>query len=236
MGRANRIFYYPGARFDTALLVQSFVMIGIQLLLLKIALDHRPLPSSRGGEAATPFAGAKEAIWDRPRPYNFWQWKSPKPYVFFFFFPFLLLRRNRYSECGALILTLCRYWQFLMYLFLVLVVLEFMLSPFETLYQAYSSFIGCLGLSIEATLPLPQILTNARSKSCKGFRFSVLASWLIGDCMKMYWFFTSTTLIPLAFKVSGIFQASSDFFLGFQYLMYGNGDISLKEWELQSPR
>ena len=123
-----------------------------------------------------------------------------------------------------------------MYLFLVLVVLEFMLSPFETLYQAYSSFIGCLGLSIEATLPLPQILTNARSKSCKGFRFSVLASWLIGDCMKMYWFFTSTTLIPLAFKVSGIFQASSDFFLGFQYLMYGNGDISLKEWELQSPR
>lgn len=78
----GRIFYYPGARFDSALLIQSFLMVGMQLLLLKIALDHRPGPASKGGDAALPFAGAsKEGFFERQRPYQFWQWRSPKPYV-----------------------------------------------------------------------------------------------------------------------------------------------------------
>lgn len=53
---------------------------------------------------------------------------------------------------------------------------------------------------------------------------SVLASWLAGDAMKMFWFFTSTTEIPWAFKLCGIFQACCDAFLGIQYLMYGSGE------------
>lgn len=123
-----------------------------------------------------------------------------------------------------------------MYLFISLTVCELILAPFDLVYPAYSVLIGYTGLSIEATLPIPQILTNARSKSCKGFRFSVLASWLLGDCMKMYWFFTSPTTIPWAFKSSGMFQACCDFFLGIQYLMYGSGDVPIKDWELQAPR
>lgn len=39
--------------------------------------------------------------------------------------------------------------------------------------------------------------------------------------MKLFWFFTTTTEIPWAFKISGSFQASCDAFLGIQYLMYG---------------
>jgi hypothetical protein len=55
-------------------------MIAIQLVLLKVALDHRPGPSSKGGEAATPFTASHDD-WSIQRPYNFWQWRSPKPYV-----------------------------------------------------------------------------------------------------------------------------------------------------------
>lgn len=73
--RASRIFYFPGARYDQALLVQSFVMVAMQAVLLKIALDNRPTPYSKGGEAATPFARVHET----QRPFNFWQWRSPKP-------------------------------------------------------------------------------------------------------------------------------------------------------------
>ena len=55
-------------------------MIAVQVILLKIALDHRPPPSSKGGEAADPFAGASDGgLLDAQRPYNFWQWRSPKP-------------------------------------------------------------------------------------------------------------------------------------------------------------
>ena len=78
------MFYWPGARFDSALLIQAFCNIVMQVILLKIALDHRPAPSSKGGEAALPFAGAhgtQDGLWGLQRPYNFWQWRSPKPYV-----------------------------------------------------------------------------------------------------------------------------------------------------------
>lgn len=94
--------------------------------------------------------------------------------------------------------------------------------PFAPVYETYSIIIGYIGLGVEAILPIPQILTNSRSRSCKGFRLSLLASWLIGDSMKMFWFFTATTEIPWAFKLGGMVQASCDAFLGIQYWMYGD--------------
>jgi hypothetical protein len=56
-------------------------MVAVQLIVLKIALDHRPPPTSKGGDAATPFAGAHDGLFEKPRPYSFWQWRSPKPCV-----------------------------------------------------------------------------------------------------------------------------------------------------------
>jgi hypothetical protein len=125
-----------------------------------------------------------------------------------------------------------RYWQFLLYLFITLTICELVLAPMRSLYPTYSSFIGYVGLSVEAILPLPQIFANARSRSCKGFRLSVLGSWLLGDAMKMFWFFTSPTSIPWAFKLCGIFQACCDAFLGVQYWMYGSGETVLKDHHL----
>ncbi|KAI2623443.1 hypothetical protein GGS21DRAFT_494284 [Xylaria nigripes] len=194
-----RIFYYPGAKYDIALLIQSFFNVFMQSLLLKIALDHRPAPSSRGGSGAIPFAAAHNPLSGMRRPYNFWQWRSSKPY-----------------------------WQFLLILFIVLTALELLLAPFDSIYPAYSVLIGYIGLSVEATLPLPQLYANAQSKSCKGFRFSVLASWILGDSMKMFWFFTSTTEIPLAFKLCGSFQAICDALIGVQYIVYGNQTTTIK--------
>ncbi len=221
---ACSIFYYPGARFDKALLIQSCIMVVVQLGLLKIALDNRPSPTAKGGEAAVPFAGLEArgggggggGLFAR-RPYNFWQWRSPKPWVTLPLTPGAGLNAS---------LTRSRYWHFLLYLFVTLLAAEVLLGPFAGLYAAYSTLIGYIGLSVEATLPLPQIRANARARSCRGFRLSVLASWLAGDAMKMFWFFTSTTEIPWAFKLCGLFQAACDAFLGIQYLMYGDGSSS----------
>ncbi|KAK4137483.1 hypothetical protein BT67DRAFT_371708 [Trichocladium antarcticum] len=186
-----RIFYYPGAKFDAALLFQSIVMVAMQVVLLKIALEHRP----RAGDATAPFARVHET----QRPFDFWQWKSPKTY-----------------------------WQCVLGLFVGLVVCELLLAPVPSVYQSYSSLIGVVGLSIEAMLPIPQILANARVGSCKGLRLSVLASWLMGDGMKIFWFFTSKTSIPWAFKVGGMFQATCDCMLGVQYLIYGDSEGASK--------
>jgi hypothetical protein len=91
------------------------------------------------------------------------------------------------------------------------------------LYNFYSSLIGYVGLAVEASLPFPQIFSNMRTKSCSGFRVSVIASWLAGDLMKMFWFFNATTEIPVAFKLCGIFQMCCDAFLALQYVFYGSG-------------
>ena len=127
------------------------------------------------------------------------------------------------------------YWQFLLYLFIALTVLELLLEPFHSIYPSYSALVGYVGLTVEATLALPQLYANAQSQSCKGFRLSVLASWIGGDAMKVFWFFTSTSQIPLAFKVCGCFQAACDCLLGVQYFMYGAGDNEaiLKEHALE---
>lgn len=135
-------------------------------------------------------------------------------------------------------LTGYRYWHAIMYFAAALVVLELLLSQMPGLYAVYANTIGCIGLGVEATLPIPQILINLRAKSSKGLRLSVLAAWIGGDTMKLFWFFTSKSEIPWSFKISGMFQASCDFFLGFQYLLYNNQEDQAQikehpmvEWE-----
>lgn len=132
-------------------------------------------------------------------------------------------------------LTIGRYWQFLASLFVGLVVCELVLSPIPVVYQAYSSLIGYVGLSVEAILPIPQILVNYRSRSSQGLRISVLASWLVGDSMKMFWFFTSKTTIPWAFKLCGMFQAVCDSMLGVQYVLYGQQQETVIKEHQQHP-
>jgi hypothetical protein len=108
-----------------------------------------------------------------------------------------------------------------MYFTLVLATLQWLLG-FGAAPQ-YTQILGLLALGIEATLPLPQILQNQRSRSCAGFRFSVLVNWLAGDCMKMMFFFFADSNIPLQFKACGVFQFICDIGLGVQFWAFGEG-------------
>ena len=125
------------------------------------------------------------------------------------------------------------YWEYLGALTLVLLVLQTYSGPNGS--PTYTQIIGYVGLAIEAILPLPQVMANQRAQSCKGFRVSVLANWLIGDAMKMSYFFMSDPgKVPWAFKMCGIFQACCDAILGIQYWVYGNGpDDTNKKMSLE---
>ncbi|KAA6413598.1 MAG: pq loop repeat protein [Lasallia pustulata] len=187
-----KIFYWPGARYDLSLLLQAVVMLAMQLVLLKVALDNRP--GWRGELAGAPFqAGTKNAAGARQRLWGFWRWRSQRPY-----------------------------WEFLAGLVGLLALLHLLLRP--TAASLYTQLIGYVGLAVEAVLPLPQMVANTRARSCKGFRVSVLANWLVGDAMKMSYFFTSAPgRVPWAFKACGIFQACCDAGLGVQWWVYGDG-------------
>lgn len=131
---------------------------------------------------------------------------------------------------------LIRYWNFLLYVFIILTVFELIFAPLPPVYTVYSNMIGYVGLAIEAILPVPQIVTNMRARSCKGFRSSVLINWILGDGMKMLWFFTATTHIPWSFKLCALFQSGCDMFLGYQFFHYGTGEAYVKDRPLALQR
>lgn len=105
------------------------------------------------------------------------------------------------------------------YFVFTLLLIHVLLPPISQ-SPTYISLLGYAGLGIEAFLPVPQIIANQRVQSCKGFRLSVLGAWLIGDGMKMGYFFLSKEFIPWAFRISGILQCSCDCYLGVQYYMF----------------
>lgn len=130
------------------------------------------------------------------RPYDFWQWRNTRPY-----------------------------WTFLTYFTGTLLVLHLLLST-TSWFIPYTDILGTIALSIEATLPLPQLYSNFSRKGCRGFRPSVIVNWVIGDTFKMWYFFTSAPgEVPWAFKACGVFQASCDLGLAAQYLRYGDGPV-----------
>ncbi|KAI1943657.1 hypothetical protein LOZ58_001831 [Ophidiomyces ophidiicola] len=191
-----KIFYWFSDRYSFPLFIQALVMIAVQMLLLKVALDHRP----QSPVDHTPFIGQLPGGKDGfRRPFDFWQWRATRPY-----------------------------WTFLGYLSLTLALVQVLLPPISQ-SKLYTALLGFAGLGIEAFLPIPQILANQRSQSCNGFRVSVITAWLLGDAMKMGYFFYSGSSVPLAFRICGVLQCICDCYLGIQYWIFGNGQPSRPE-------
>ena len=91
-------------------------------------------------------------------------------------------------------------------------------------FVPYTNMLGYVALTVEATLPLPQLLANWQRRGCKGFRPSVIANWIVGDTFKMWFFFASSAgEVPWAFKICGIFQAVCDLGLGLQWFIWRDG-------------
>lgn len=201
-----RVFYWFGEHYDTALLVQALLMIGVQLTLLKVALDNRAPGGEKNGIHHIPFTGhARSPLEDLisgRRPYEFWRWSNSKSYFVFL----------GYFAGGLAVIQI--------------------LLPFIAYNPGYIALLGYVGLAIEATLPLPQIWKNLSARSCKGFRLSVIVNWLAGDAMKMCYFFGSSEPVPWPFKLCGMFQAACDAYLGLQFWMYGSGEGSVREVEM----
>ncbi|RMZ84030.1 hypothetical protein DV737_g1307, partial [Chaetothyriales sp. CBS 132003] len=200
-----KVFYWFGAYYDKMLLGQAGLMVAVQLALLKVSLDHKAPALVRH----EPFADASSqhglhGLLQGKRPYNFWRWNSSKPY-----FRFLA-----YLAAGLLVIHL--------------------LLPFISGSPYYIAFLGYFGLAVEAILPLPQIYKNHTARSCQGFRLSVIINWLVGDTMKMSYFFLSSEYIPWPFRLCAIFQTGCDIYLGVQFYMYRSLPSSSKEIQMRN--
>jgi hypothetical protein len=83
---AYRIFYWFGAYYSSSLLLQACLMIVMQLMLLKVALDNRPPIGAKYGLEHAPFSQyaaprTLQSLLSGQRPYDFWQWTNARPLV-----------------------------------------------------------------------------------------------------------------------------------------------------------
>lgn len=191
-----KLFYWVTVHYSLTLLAQAILTVIVQVILLHVSLENRSFVSTN-----VPFEGEISSSSSIvKRPYNFWRWRSST-----------------------------KYWRFLAYYTAALAFAQVLIAPFfahadPTSYKetAFSSVQALVALSVESILPVPQLIKNAQARSCAGFRLSLCASWLLGDAMKLWWFFLQPRgSVPLAFKLCAMFQLVCDSGLAVQFLIWG---------------
>ncbi|WVQ85022.1 hypothetical protein IAT38_007186 [Cryptococcus sp. DSM 104549] len=216
----TRVFFWLGNRFETPLLIQSLLLIISQLGLLAICLHYSPTHNTQQTSYAplsplppSPNPNAERA--SSPSPVS-----PSSPHA----------AAPRSPGLGGMIKGLrvgqrpFSFWQwegygsyleFLAGLIVVLGVMQVILGR----WMWYIDALGFVALTIESTLPIPQFLSNWRSKSCYGFRSSTLAGWFFGDSFKTVYFFMRGS--PIQFKVTAIMLVCWDTAVFAQRIIYG---------------
>ncbi|ORY79033.1 hypothetical protein BCR37DRAFT_350016 [Protomyces lactucae-debilis] len=124
------------------------------------------------------------------------------------------------------------YWHSLLRLVAALFVLQYLFGR----YPLYVDLLGTVALGIEATLPIPQFLSNLRHRSVQGVRLSMLGSWLLGDFGKMIFFYAGTsTNVSLQFKLCALVQTVFDSCIGVQYLLWRDKPPAVLDMDMSLP-
>lgn len=243
-----RILYYMISPYEISLLRQLIVMVFIQCLLLKISLHYRPkdyqpaflepLPSFKFGLNSslprrllvstnptyheTYEAGGVLRLANRILTDYFVYSKTYLVTIFKYtlnLFDVHYKRPMLFWQWDEEI----DYWKFILRFTLFFGVLTGIFHNNET----YGSFIGILGLFIEALLPLPQILMLNRLRSIKNFKIVLLLSWLGGDLTKISYLILGTDNISIIFILAALFQMGLDIIIAIQYLHFSNYQQSI---------
>lgn len=76
-----KVYFWISRRYEMSLFIQAIVMICVQLVLLKLALQHRPRQWAHGPLDRDPDTNTnKDEI---KRPFDFWRWEKEQPYWIF---------------------------------------------------------------------------------------------------------------------------------------------------------
>lgn len=95
----------------------------------------------------------------------------------------------------------------------------------------YGQMIGYLSMSIEATLGLPQLISNYRTQSVEGLSFMMIATWFVGDFFKTLYYVMEHQ--PFQFTMCGVVQLTVDILIILQIIAYSKNidRITAKEYD-----
>jgi uncharacterized protein with PQ loop repeat len=105
------------------------------------------------------------------------------------------------------------------FLLLFIVSIAVLTTVFQVLsFGFYGQIIGYLSVSIEATLGLPQLYSNFKTKSVEGLSFMMISTWFLGDFLKTIYYVMEHQ--PFQFTMCGAVQLTVDILIILQIIAY----------------
>jgi hypothetical protein len=80
-------------------------------------------------------------------------------------------------------------------------------------------------MSIEATLGLPQLISNYKTKSIEGLSLMMIGSWFVGDFFKTLYYVIEHQ--PFQFTMCGAVQLTVDILIILQIIAYSKNSDKL---------
>lgn len=199
-----RSFWWIGDHFNIVLLFQSFFSIITQIVVIRECLKYINLDTS----------GKK------PKGGIYSNDNLPNPYLYK---PISIFDFNSFWNWPYLI-------DYLYFLSLFCLILGFISQIIGYENKIYVQLLGISAASVEATIGVPQILNNCRSKNTSNLSIFMIFSWILGDSVKTIYNLT-TENIPLQMIVCGILQLISDIIILLQifYYSFNTNNKKLKE-------
>ncbi|ODV85304.1 hypothetical protein CANARDRAFT_190760, partial [[Candida] arabinofermentans NRRL YB-2248] len=249
-----RIFYYINDPFEYSLLRQCFVMIFIQIWLLKVALKYRDFSSytdptthlekydSDWSSLINKFTEInKDETLDDIQEYL-----SSKDNSWIIIFPVVygLLKRN-IMFIGLILYKICceilrlfdthyirpfNFWQwenesrYWIFLLGYLIVTSLIQFTFNG-YEHLGIIFGSTSFLLESLLPLPQIMLFLRLQTVENFKTILLLSWLGGDLTKISYLLYGTDNVGTIFVIAALFQMNLNLIIAYLFFYYKRQDI-----------
>ncbi|ODV90765.1 hypothetical protein CANCADRAFT_16922, partial [Tortispora caseinolytica NRRL Y-17796] len=209
-----RIFFWFGNPFNDALLIQAVTTALTHTAFLYLALKYRPIEEPMiqnkielGNIEPKVVFGDPNLVSDRIDLFNDKPGRARSP------LDILASLKRPYSIW--LWNEPVIYWKFLTGFIATLLMLQLIFGWSST----YIEIVGFLSTLIEAFLPVPQMIKIHTSQNSDGIRFSLIGSWLLGDLMKIIFYFNGSN-ISLQFKLCALLQAFFDICITYQTLRY----------------
>ncbi|CCE83202.1 Piso0_003774 [Millerozyma farinosa CBS 7064] len=241
MSSILKVLYYTVSPYEITLLRQSLIMVFIQCVLLRIALEFRsksynpeylePLPRFKNELSGCHILASKylttQSEIEEGVPQLIYKTLKSMLIVCYIYistaFKYFIKLFDVYYQRPLHFWQWpeqIAYWNYILRFFLLFGVLTLLFRESEY----YGMFIGTLGLLIESLLPLPQILLFNRLKSVDNFRSILLLSWLGGDFTKIAYLIYGTDKASRIFVLAALLQMCLNTVVAYQYIYFKTHD------------
>ncbi|GME78967.1 unnamed protein product [Ambrosiozyma monospora] len=249
-----RIFYYFNDPFEISLLRQCFIMVFIQVILLRGALKYRTMDSdpynletydSGWSEVYERFLEINKAEVLENIEQGMVGYDMDYHVIYAVLMAMLIAVKNNCLLVGVVVYKVFarifsffdahyirpfNFWQwessrtYWKFLFWFLVSLTGIQLMFHG-YEHFGIILGSASFLIESSLPLPQILMFKRNRTVEGFKTILLLSWLGGDFTKISYLLYGTDNIGWIFIIAALFQMSLNVVITCQFLYFKRLDM-----------